>query len=354
MPADHKGEGDDDLARGHRQGHRRGDPGIEGFAFNKAIAALYGFTNTIARANASTPAMKEAIRTLAKLMSPMTPHIAESIWAYQGGAGLCAQAPWPKADPALLVDDTVTLPIQINGKRRAEISVPKDMPAAEVEKIALADEDVIKFLAGQPVKKIIVVPGRIINVVVLTAPPPYPSPQPDLLLPLALAACGFTPAYGAGGAGAMRLHGTVRAADPTDKNAFDFVERIEERLGRPKHRYDLAYTITDRTVGVGYHHRQPDHPLQPERRAIDYALTDGPPAPRSRGGGCRASPPIRPPDRPSRAGGRRGRRPAADADSGRPGRRAADRRLGAAPCHDPEGGRGRRYCARPIRRARAC
>ena len=110
--------------------------------------------------------MKEAIRTLARLMSPMTPHLAEEIWAAQGGRGLCAQAPWPKADPALLIDDTVTLPIQINGKRRAEISVPKDMPATQVEKLALADEDVVRFLAGQPVKKIIVVPGRIINVVV--------------------------------------------------------------------------------------------------------------------------------------------------------------------------------------------
>ena len=83
-----------------------------------------------------------------------------------GGTGLVTQAPWPKADPALLVEDSVTLPIQINGKRRAEITVPKDMPATEVEKIALADEAVVKFLAGQPVKKIIVVPGRIINVVV--------------------------------------------------------------------------------------------------------------------------------------------------------------------------------------------
>jgi leucyl-tRNA synthetase len=166
MPADHKGEGDDDLRRATARAIDEVTKGIEGFAFNKAIATLYGFTNTLAKANASTPVMKEAIRTLAKLMSPMTPHIAESIWAYQGGAGLCAQAPWPKADPALLVDDTVTLPIQINGKRRAEISVPKDMPPAEVEKIALADEDVIRFLAGQPVKKIIVVPGRIINVVV--------------------------------------------------------------------------------------------------------------------------------------------------------------------------------------------
>jgi leucyl-tRNA synthetase len=99
-------------------------------------------------------------------MSPMTPHIADSIWASQGGEGLCALAAWPKADPALLVDDSVTLPIQINGKRRAEISVPKDMPVAEVEKLALANEDVVRFLAGQPARKIIVVPGRIINVVI--------------------------------------------------------------------------------------------------------------------------------------------------------------------------------------------
>jgi leucyl-tRNA synthetase len=166
MPADHKGEGDAELARATARAIDEVTKGIDGFAFNKAIASLYAFTNTIAKANASTATMKEAIRTLAKLMSPMVPHIAESIWTYQGGAGLCAQAPWPKADPALLVADTVTLPIQINGKRRAEISVPKDMPVAEVEKLALADEDVIKFLAGQPVKKIIVVPGRIINVVV--------------------------------------------------------------------------------------------------------------------------------------------------------------------------------------------
>ncbi|KAF0174612.1 MAG: leucyl-tRNA synthetase [Rhodobacteraceae bacterium] len=165
MPADHKGEGDQDLAKATARVVDDVTRSIEGFAFNKAIAALYGFTNTLAKANGSTGAMKAAIRTLAQLMSPMTPHIAESIWSYQGGAGLCAQAPWPKADPALLVDDTVILPIQINGKRRAEISVPADMPAAEVEKIALANEDVQKFLAGAPVKKIIVVPGRIINVV---------------------------------------------------------------------------------------------------------------------------------------------------------------------------------------------
>ncbi|WP_128514742.1 leucine--tRNA ligase [Tabrizicola thermarum] len=166
MPEGHPGEGDADLAKATAKAIDEVTRGIEGFAFNKAIASLYAFTNTLSRANASTGAMKTAIRTLARLMSPMTPHLAEEIWAMQGGDGLCSQAPWPKADPALLVDDTVTLPIQINGKRRAEISVPKDMPAAEVEKLALADEDVVRFLAGQPVKKIIVVPGRIINVVV--------------------------------------------------------------------------------------------------------------------------------------------------------------------------------------------
>ena len=166
MPLDHEGEGDADLLRATHRAIAEVTAGIEGFAFNKAIAKLYEFTNAIGRASASTIAMKDALRILAQLMQPMTPHIAEAVWAIQGGVGLCAQAPWPKADPALLEDDTVILPIQINGKRRAEISVPKAMPAAEVEKLALANEDVVRFLAGQPIKKLIVVPGRIINVVV--------------------------------------------------------------------------------------------------------------------------------------------------------------------------------------------
>jgi LPS-assembly lipoprotein len=94
-----------------------------------------------------------------------------------------------------------------------------------------------------------------------------------ILAPLALAACGFTPAYAPGGA-AMRLTGTVRAADPSDRNAFDFVERIEERLGRPQqHLYDLTYVIATETVGVGV---TTDNQITRYnlKGAIDFALVD--------------------------------------------------------------------------------
>jgi leucyl-tRNA synthetase len=165
MP-DAAGTGDDDLLRAMHRATQDVTRGIEGFAFNKAIAKLYEFTNTLSKSSAGKVAMAQAMRTLAQLMQPMVPHLAEGVWAMQGGAGLVTQAPWPVADPAMLVQDSVTLPIQINGKRRAEITVPADMPASEVEKLVLAEDAVVKFLAGQPVKKLIVVPGRIVNVVI--------------------------------------------------------------------------------------------------------------------------------------------------------------------------------------------
>ncbi len=140
--------------------------GVESFGFNASIAKLYAFTNTLAKSKAGTEAKREAAKTLAQLMSPMTPHLSEELWQLLGGEGLVATAAWPVADEAMLVDDTITLPIQINGKRRAEISVPKDMPKDEVEKIALNTEAVQKALEGAAPKKVIVVPGRIVNVVV--------------------------------------------------------------------------------------------------------------------------------------------------------------------------------------------
>ncbi|MFT7592906.1 MAG: leucyl-tRNA synthetase [Paracoccaceae bacterium] len=140
--------------------------GVESFGFNAAIAKLYSFTNTLSKSDAGSDAKRQAAKTLAQLMSPMTPHLAEEIWQMLDGTGLVATAPWPVADETMLVDDTVTLPIQINGKRRAEISVPKDMDRAEVEKIALKVDAVQKALNGATPKKVIVVPGRIVNVVV--------------------------------------------------------------------------------------------------------------------------------------------------------------------------------------------
>ncbi|MFN6979146.1 MAG: class I tRNA ligase family protein, partial [Gemmobacter sp.] len=159
-------EADEALRRAVHRAIADVTAGIEGFAFNKAIAALYTLTNAVARSAAGAAARRGALCTMAQLMAPVVPHLAEEVWATLGGAGLCAQADWPKADPALLIDDSVTLPIQINGKRRAEITVPRDMDAGDIEAAVMADETVAKFLAGQAPKKLIVVPGRIVNVVV--------------------------------------------------------------------------------------------------------------------------------------------------------------------------------------------
>jgi len=160
------GEGDEEILRAMHKTTHDITMAIESFGFNAAIAKLYGLTATLQKSTASKAAQREAVMTLAQLMSPMTPHLAEDIWATQGGIGLIATAPWPIADEAMLKDDTVTLPIQVNGKRRGEIDVPADMPKDEVEKLALAHPSVIRILDGGTPKKVIVVPGRIVNVVV--------------------------------------------------------------------------------------------------------------------------------------------------------------------------------------------
>ena len=167
IAADDDAGSDDDLLM--RELHRTIHDvtmGIESFGFNTSIAKLYAFTNVLARSRASRSIRREAIKVLAQLMSPMTPHLAEEIWAMQEGEGLLADAPWPEADDAYLVEDSVTLPIQVNGKRRSEIVVAKDIDGSELEKLVLADQAVIKTLAGGQPKKLIVVPGRIVNVVV--------------------------------------------------------------------------------------------------------------------------------------------------------------------------------------------
>ncbi len=168
LDGDRQGAGQDDdaLLREMHKAIHEVTGGVESFGFNAAIAKLYAFTNSLHKSKAGAAAKRDAMKTLAQLMAPMTPHLAEDIWQMMGGEGLVIHADWPAADPKMLVEDTVTLPIQINGKRRAEISVPKDMSKDEVENLAMATDAVKRALDGKAPKKVIVVPGRIINVVV--------------------------------------------------------------------------------------------------------------------------------------------------------------------------------------------
>ena len=160
------GKGDDDLLRAMHKAIEDVTSGVESFGFNAAIAKLYGFTSALAKSKAGGGAKREAMRVLAQLMSPMTPHLSEEIWTMLGGQGLVINAPWPVADPKMLVLDTVTMPIQINGKRRSEIAVAADMPKDEVEKLVLGLDIVVAALNGAAPKKLIVVPGRIVNIVI--------------------------------------------------------------------------------------------------------------------------------------------------------------------------------------------
>ena len=166
MNREDEGKDSQDLLRALNKTIQDVTTGVESFGFNASIAKLYGFTGTLAKSKAGYRAQHEAIMTLAQLMAPITPHLAEDIWALQGGVGLIANATWPVADPALLVEDKVTLPIQINGKRRDEITVPNDIGRDELEILVLANNSVIKALEGATLKKLIIVPGRIINVVI--------------------------------------------------------------------------------------------------------------------------------------------------------------------------------------------
>ncbi|HTN64249.1 MAG TPA: class I tRNA ligase family protein, partial [Devosia sp.] len=147
---------------------------IEALRFNRAVAQIYELTNALVRASGivavATPArlaaLEDGVARLIQLIAPMMPHLAETCWQALGHSGLVADAPWPTVDPALLVDDEVTLPIQINGKRRGEIVVAKGTAGADVERLVLSQEAIIRILDGQTPKKIVVVPDRIVNVVV--------------------------------------------------------------------------------------------------------------------------------------------------------------------------------------------
>jgi leucyl-tRNA synthetase len=158
----------------HRAVKAVGD-NIEALRFNSAVAQIYELTNGLTRFAAAleaapsaggVAALREGVERLVQLVAPMMPHLAETCWAALGKAGMVADAGWPAVDPALLEDSTVVVAVQANGKRRAEITLPKGAPKELVEREVLSLDVIARMLDGKAAKKIIIVPDRIVNVVI--------------------------------------------------------------------------------------------------------------------------------------------------------------------------------------------
>jgi leucyl-tRNA synthetase len=149
---------------------------IEALRFNVAVAKIYELTNTlqallndVKSIEAAPPelasALREAAEILVRLLAPMMPHLAEECWQALGCKGLVAEAPWPTLDRSLLIEDAITLPVQVNGRKRADVTVARDADQASIEAAVLELDAVRRAMEGRPPRRIIVVPQRIVNVV---------------------------------------------------------------------------------------------------------------------------------------------------------------------------------------------
>ncbi|KAF0231909.1 MAG: hypothetical protein FD175_470 [Beijerinckiaceae bacterium] len=146
---------------------------LERLRFNRCIAHIHDLSNSISSAlaepgrdTAGNAAIREAVVIMVQLFAPMMPHLAEECWKELGGSGLIADALWPAADASLVVEAVISLPIQINGKKRGDIDVPTDASPADVEALVRADAKIMAILEGKPIRKVIVIPKRIVNIVV--------------------------------------------------------------------------------------------------------------------------------------------------------------------------------------------
>ena len=144
---------------------------IEGLRFNVAVASLYELANVLASSLQKGGvghawALREAAEMTVQMIAPMMPHLAEECWSRLGYNTLLTNQPWPEADPALLVDDEITIAVQVNGKRRDELKIARDASREDVEAAALALETIVRAMEGRSPRKVIVVPQRIVNVVV--------------------------------------------------------------------------------------------------------------------------------------------------------------------------------------------
>jgi leucyl-tRNA synthetase len=142
---------------------------VEKFSFNNAVARLYELTNALEGIPGDAPGagavLREGLETLTRLLGPMMPHLAEEMWQHLGHEELLADVPWPQADADLARDEQVTIAVQVNGKLRATLDLPRDAAANEVEEAALALPQVTRLLDGKAPRKVVVVPNRIVSVV---------------------------------------------------------------------------------------------------------------------------------------------------------------------------------------------
>jgi leucyl-tRNA synthetase len=140
--------------------------GYETLRFNISIARLTELNNAITQAYPHGGAPRALAEPLVLMLAPLAPHIAEEMWARLGHAGSLAWEPFPVADEALLVDDTVEVPVQVNGKLRSKIMAPAGANAAVLESLARADEKIVAALDGRVPRRVVTVPGRLVNFVV--------------------------------------------------------------------------------------------------------------------------------------------------------------------------------------------
>ena len=172
-----QGEGlPSDLLALRKQTHKTIDAvtkDIEAFHFNKAVARIRELTNALEKITGDATkttgdwqrATRDALHATIHLLAPFLPHIAEELWSALGHTDLIAARPWPKADPALLEDETVTIAVQVNGKLRATLELAKNLPKEQAEAAALAHPSVQAAIEGKSLKKVVVVPNRIVNLV---------------------------------------------------------------------------------------------------------------------------------------------------------------------------------------------
>jgi len=167
--ADRQMATEDTLRRGMHKTIRRVTDDVEAFKFNTALASMMEWINALAahlEEHGATPAFQEATGILVRLLAPFAPHIAEELWSRRDGDSSVHQQPWPVYDLVLTADETVTLIIQVNGKVRDRISVPAGVPDDEARRLALASPRVQAGLAGRSPRQVVVVSGRLVNVVV--------------------------------------------------------------------------------------------------------------------------------------------------------------------------------------------